>query len=257
MASGAGLEAALAAAEEQAAAALRTVAGMSRELKKARAAAAGGQMRDMRRAQEAAETLAGEAARAVSGLRREFRFDEQGHLASGGYTKELLGLAAEAGVTIVEEDNRLLCYPSVVRVLAGDAAIEVDKARDRRIRPSVVLRTLAARQARPARFKPEPFLASLLAAYELVVAQGGRAYDATVALTDVWSVLTLLPGQGREYTRQEFARDLYLLDQSGVSEVRGRTMSLPASTLTKKTTKVLSTVTMDGRQKLYSGISFS
>jgi hypothetical protein len=103
-------------------------------------------------------------------------------------------------VTIVEEDDRLLCYPSVVRVLAGDAAIEVDKARDRRIRPSVVLRTLAARQARPARFKPEPFLASLLAAYELVVAQGGRAYEATVALTDVWSVLTLLPGQGREYT---------------------------------------------------------
>lgn len=70
-------------------------------------------------------------------------------------------------------------------------------------------------------------------------------------------MLTLLPGQGREYTRQEFARDLYLLDQSGVTEVKGRTMRLPASTLTKKTTKVLSTVTKDGRQKLYSGISFS
>jgi len=245
------------AAEEQAAGALRTVAGMARELKKARAAAAGGQMRDLRRAQEAAETLAGEAAEAVSALRREFSFDEQAHLASGGYTKELLGLAAEAGLAIMEEDDRVLCYPSVVRVLPADAAIEIDKVRDRRIRPSAVLLTLQARQARPARFRPEPFLASLLAAYELVVAQRQRAYDATVALGDVWSVLTLLPGQGREYTRQEFARDLYLLDQSGVTEVKGRTMSLPASTLTKKTTKVLSTVTKDGRQKLYSGISFS
>ena len=257
MASGDGLEAALAAAEAQAATALKAVAAVTRELKKAKAAAVAGQVRDLRRAQEAAAVQAGEAGEAISALRSDFTFDEAAHLASGAYTKEVLALAAEAGVAIVEEDDRLLCYPSLVRVLPGDAAIEVDKARDRRIRPSVVVANLQARQGRPARFKPQPFLAALLDAYELVVAQQGRAFDATVALPDVWSVLTLLPGQAREYTRPEFARDLYLLDQSGVTEVRGRTVRLPASTLTKKGAKVLSTVTRDGRHKLYSGISFS
>ena len=31
-----------------------------------------------------------------------------------------------------------------------------------------------------------------------------------VRLLDVWSVLTLLPGQSRECSKQDFARDLYL-----------------------------------------------
>jgi hypothetical protein len=110
---------------------------------------------------------------------------------------------------------------------------------------------LAARQARPARFKPEPFLASPLAAYELVVAQRGRAYDATVAPGDVWSVLTLLPGRGREYTRQEFARDLYLLDQSGVTQVKGRTMSLPASTLRDLVLVIATEEYLDFQRKEY------
>ena len=114
-----------------------------------------------------------------------------------------------------EEDERLLCYPSLVRVLPGDAAVEVDRVRDRRLRPSVLVAALAAAQQRAPRFRPEPFLDSLYGAYRLVLAREGKAAGAVVRLVDVWSVLTLLPGQSRDYTKQEFARDLYLLDQSG------------------------------------------
>ncbi len=66
---------------------------------------------------------------------------------------------------------------------------------------------------------------------------------APAKLVDVHRVLTLLPGAARDYTRQEFARDMYLLDQSGVVDVKdGRRMSLPASALTRGG-GVLTTVT--------------
>jgi hypothetical protein len=71
-------------------------------------------------------------------------------------------------------------------------------------------------------------------------------------------VLTLLPGQGREYTKQEFARDLYLLDQSGVplTSRGGHRLRWSASTGTKGA-GVLTTVARGGQQQRYWGISFS
>ena len=79
-----------------------------------------------------------------------------------------------------------------------------------------------------------------------------------VRLIDVWAVLTLLPGQGREYTKQEFARDLYLLDHSGVTVALGggRRLRWSASTGTKGA-GVLTTVARGGQQQRYWGISFS
>ena len=75
-------------------------------------------------------------------------------------------------------------------------------------------------------------------------------------LVDVYAVLTLLPGSNREYTKAEFARDLYLLDQSGVTTTRdGRQLRLPASALTRSA-GVLVTVARSGQEKLYAGVSF-
>jgi hypothetical protein len=65
-----------------------------------------------------------------------------------------------------------------------------------------------------------------------------------------------MPGMARDYTKPEFARDVYLLDQSGiVTTRRGRRMSLPASALTRSA-GVLRTVTRTGQSKDYAGISF-
>jgi hypothetical protein len=117
---------------------------------------------------------------------------------------------------------------------------------------------LGAAQSRGPRFRPEPFLDSLRAAYELLVVREGKKADAVIRLIDVWSVLTLLPGQGREYTKQEFARDLYLLDQSGITVTprSGRRLRWSASTGTKGA-GVLTTVARGGQQQRYWGISFS
>ncbi len=251
-------ESALATAEEQAGATLRAAAAVTRELRKARAAAAGGQTRELRRGLEAAQGLATSLADAVGALRSGFDFDEGEYLASGSYAKELLAMAAARGVDMFEEDERLLCYPSLVRVLPDQAALEIDRRRERRLRPSVVVDLLGAAQRRGPRFRPEPFLDSLRAAYELVIARQGKKADAVVRLVDVWAVLTLLPGQGREYTKQEFARDLYLLDQSGITLAPrgGRRLRWSASTGTKGA-GVLTTVARGGQQQRYWGISFS
>ena len=69
-----------------------------------------------------------------------------------------------------ESDERILCYPAIVQVSAADATVVVDKKKDRRIRPSVVVRHLAALQQRPPKFKPEAFIETLAAAYDYVVA---------------------------------------------------------------------------------------
>lgn len=252
------LEGALAAAERQAEAALKAVGAATTQLRKARAAAKSGQLRELRRALSAAESLSTEVADSARELRASFDFDEQGYMSSGAYTKELLTAAGGAGLAMFEEDDRLMCYPSLVRVLATDSAVEVDKVRERRVRPSVLVGLLAAAQQRPPKFKPEAFLDSVRGAYELVVADGGKSPDAVVRLVDVWAVLTLLPGQAREYTKQEFARDLYLLDQSAVTTTprSGRQLRWSASTGTK-TSGVLTTVARSGQRQRYWGISFS
>lgn len=251
-----GLEATLASVQERVDAALRSAAVVVRELKRARAGAAHGQVRELRRALDAAVTATGNLAGAAEQARDAYDLDETAYLASGQYAAELLAAASERGVAMFAEDDRLLCYPSLLRVLPGDAAVEVDRRRERRLRPSVLLGLLGAAQVRPPRFRPEPFLESLAAAYALL-AERESTSEPVLRLDAVWQVLTLLPGQAREYVRPEFARDLYLLDQSGVSETRdGRVLRWHASTGTRGA-GVLTTVAKTGQQQRYWGVSFS
>ncbi len=250
-----GLGAALAAAQADAEAVIKAAGTVVRELKKARASALVGQVRELRRALSQAESLAAELAEQVARSRSAYDIDESEWLASGAYTKELLAAATQAGLSMFEEDGRLLCYPSLVRVLPGDLSIEIDRRRERRLRPSVVVDLLGKAQRAGPRFRPDPFLASLASAYDLVVAKQGKAGGAVVKLVDVYAVLTLLPGQARDYSLQEFARDLYLLDLSGATESGGRELRWAASTGTRQA-GVLSTVAQSGQQQRYWGISF-
>jgi len=250
-------EAALSLTQGKAEAALKSAGTVTRELRKARAAAANGQVRDLRRALEAAAGLADELRASAQQARDSFEIDESAYLASGEYAKELLAMAPERGVALYEEDERLLSYPSIIRFLPGDSVVEIDRKRERRLRPSVLLGLLAAAQQRPARFRPEQFLESLAAGYDLVVARGQKKADAVVRLVDIWDVLTLLPGQAKDYTRQEFARDLYLLDQSGAAKATdGRPLRWHASSGTRSS-GVLTTVARTGQQQRYWGVSFA
>lgn len=252
-----GLEGALARAEADVEAAARSAAGVTRELRRARSGAASGQVRDLRRALDSAAERVAELQRTVARARASYDVDEAELLASGAYAKELLTTADEAGVAMFEDDDRLLCYPSIVRLLPSDLALDIDRRRVRALRPSVVVAALERAQNAGPRFKPEPFLASVLAAYDLVLAREGKPAGAVVKLLDVYSVLTLLPGQARDYSKPEFTRDLYLLDQAGVTAAgsTGRELRWAASSGTRLS-GVLTTVARSGQQQLYWGISF-
>ena len=252
-----GLEQALERAESAVESAGRSAGALARELKRAKGAAATGQVRELRRAFDAAASLTRELQQAIDDAAGGYDVDEVELLADGGYAKELLAAATTAGVAMYEEDDRLLCYPSIVRVLPADLALEVDRRRIRGLRPSVVVAALQRAQNAGARFKPAPFLASLAAGYDLVVARQDKHSGAVVRLVDVYGVLTLLPGQSRDYTKAEFARDLYLLDQSGVTAVAssGRTLRFAASSGTR-TAGVLSTVARSGQRQHYWGVAF-
>ncbi len=252
------LEETLAATERAVDSALRSAAAVTRELRKALAGARNGQIREARKALAGAHAATTGLANETRALREEFDPDEQAYMASGGYVKELLAAAEARGVRIFEEEDRLLCYPSLLRVLPGDAAVEIDRVRERRIRPSVLVELLARTQDRAPRFNAEAFLDSLRAGYELIVASEGKKGDAVIRLVDIWSVLTMLPGQRGQYSKQEFARDLYLLDQSGVTRTarNSREVRWSASTGTKGS-GVLVSVARSGQRQHYWGVSFS
>jgi hypothetical protein len=255
--SGNRFEFALGAAQGDADAALKSASSLTRELRKARTAAGTGQVRELRRALSAAAEQAEGLSAAVQEALASFDMDENTYLGSGEYAKELLTLAEDCGLAMFEEDDRLLCYPSIVRIIPGESVIEIDRRRERRLRPSVLIALLSAAQQRPPKFRAEQFVESLASGYALVVAREGKKSGAVVRLVDIWSVLTLLPGQGKEYTRPEFARDLYLLDQSGVRESKdGGALRWHASSGTR-TSGVLTTVARTGQQQRYWGVSFA
>jgi len=254
----AGFEASFAAAQQAADAAAKAAAAVSRDVRNAAAKARTGQVRDLRRAIASAQASLAALSERVGTLSASFDLDEQALMAKGAYTAELLAAAQARGLAVFEEEDRLLCYPSLLRILPGDAAVEIDRVRERRIRPSVLVEALAATQESAPRFKADAFLDSLRAGYELVVAGEQKRPDAVVRLVDIWSVLTLLPGQRGQYSKQEFARDLYLLDQSGVTRTarNPRQVRWCASTGTKGS-GLLVTVARSGQRQYYWGIAFT
>jgi len=171
------------------------------------------------------------------------------------YTSELLEAARNENVQIEQRDEGLVAFPSIIRVLASDRALRINKKKVQAIRPSYVLKMLKAIQARKPRATPEAFLEVAHRAYRLLV---GEEYGRTVALKNIYDVLTLLPGSANGYDQTDFVRDLFLLDQSGVVKTRsGAICSLPASTGTKGTKGTFSFVSPNGEPVTYYGLRFS
>ena len=152
-----GLESALEALERDADAAVKTLTGALREAKKVKAAAAAGQLRDVQSGLEATSRLADASAHAARELRQSWSFDPHEHFANGGFTAEFLTLAAQEGLAAFESDERLLSYPAIVQISASDTTVLIDRTRERRVRPSVLVKTLKALQSRPPRFRAEAY----------------------------------------------------------------------------------------------------
>ena len=255
-----GLEKALRKAEADVEVALKAAANVTGVLRRYRTAARQGRIRELRAAGEAARRSLRTLDQEVANVAESWDFDEEAYLQSDDFVQELIEHGRRAGVAIYPEENRLFCYPALVRVLPTERAVLIDRTRERRLRPSVLVTLLRELQKRPPRFKATDFLESLHTAYQVAAEQkpGRLVGTPVVRLLDIYALLTMLPGLAREYSRQEFARDLYLLDESGETTTRaGARIEFHASTGARVRRGTLSLITQNGTEKQYYAISFT
>ena len=241
-------------------AALKVATRLIGALKGLQKAANEGDMRKLRSAPEAIRQGVVALEEQTNRLASSWDFDEEAYLRDGGYVKELLREARRQNLRMTLQDDRLYSYPLLIGVAPADRALKIDRKLERRIRPSLLVELLKRRQVQQPRFRTMPFLEALRSAYGIAVDRRSqeRRFGSVVPLRELYDLLTMFPGQNREYTLPEFTRDIYLLDQTGDLTARdGATAEFHASTGTKSEHGVLSIVTQTGAEKRYFGISFS
>jgi hypothetical protein len=252
-------ERAFADAERSAAAALKagnSIAAAARVLQKA---ALEGDITKLRRAAERLVSATEATRQDVANAKTAWPFseaEEKEYLAES-YEQELLEEGARAGLTIHSRDARLLVYPSIMQILPSELAVRVDRKKVTAIRPSHLVRTLLASQARRSSYRPERFLESLYSAYRIIV--GRKGIGEVIRLAQVYEAFTLQPGAAGDYGRGDFARDIFMLDRSGVTATRsGARFALPASTgLRGGGSNVFTFVAPDGEVVHYYGLRFT
>ena len=244
-------------AERAADAAAKAVASLHAATKQLKKAARDGDTAAIRRSSDRLALAVDAVRQEVVNARGSWPFDEQEEEAylRDGYETELLAAARAAGLRMDHRDGRLLAFPSIVRVQPADRSLRIDRKRVLAIRPSRVVATLKANQTRKSRFAPDRFLEALFRAYRLVAGPGGQG--STQALSDVYDAFTLLPGSAGDYGHSDFARDLFILDRSGLTRTKaGAAFSLPASTGTKGSRGTFTFVAPDGELVTYFGVRF-
>ncbi len=233
----------------------RIIATGSSQIRKSKRAAETGAIRDLELAVRELGTIAENLTTECEALRLLAAIDVHLWVRSGGYVQELIEQARDADLTIIESDQKLLCYPSIVQISAAEPAIVVDKKKDKGIRPSYVVAKLKERSLARVKFKADAFLSSLTRAYDLHIARNKRHPGSPVKLVELYDILTILPGS-RSYSKAEFARDVYLLDQSAELHTKDGRMLRFSSSATTRGAGLLETVAKGGQVKLYSAISF-
>jgi hypothetical protein len=185
--------------------------------------------------------------------------EETAYFADGAFTDELVAGAGASGLQVSVEEGTIVCYPSLVKVDPARRCVLIDRKPYRSVRPSSLVAHLKAVQARPPRFKAAQFLESLYSAWDHArfLRAGGRQPGTDVRVDHLYAALTIAPGSSKEYSKPEFGRDLYLLEQSGERLTRkGARIHFGRSTGTKSASGMITVVGEDGRRVDYSSVGF-
>lgn len=221
-------------------------------------AAADGNITGLRRAMASLKAATDTARQAADNALVAWRFNEEQEAAhlSDGYAEELLLIAEGAGLKMKQEGARLLVYPSVLRIQPGDRSLKIDRKAVRALRPSHLVALLKATQQKPPMFRGAQFLEALYEAYVMLTRNNHAPSGDIVLLTDIHKAFTLAPGA--DYSREEFARDLYLLSSNGPHETKGGLrVAFPASTGTRgSASRLLQTIDEHGGTTTFYGLRF-
>ena len=255
-------EAALTSTQADAEAGLKAANAATRALKNLVGAAKAGDITKLERGLEDAAASVQALREQLDNTREGWTFETAAYLELGMLGEEILAAARAAGLPAHEQDGRIFCYPVLVRVMPGERAVLFDRVKTRELRPSAVVARLERLRKQPPRFRPEAFVQKLYEVYLIQLereANGMRQLGGDgppVAVLRLYELLTLFPGQDKEYSKAEFTRDLYLVDRGGdtVSRDGKVEMSFHASTGTRRTP--LQIVDEDGRQRDYYAVSF-
>ncbi|MCY4103264.1 MAG: hypothetical protein OXG55_08405 [bacterium] len=259
------LEQAFAEVEREATAALDCTKKLQSLLRQLHKSSREGNVAALKRAQGGLLDAATELTGAIAGAADSWPFggEEDVEYLRQGYAAELRRVAAEHDLTIHEGDAQLICHPSTVRILPGERAVRIDRKKVSTIRPSHLVALLRENQKRPARSRPEPFLKALHDVYTELTPKPPRGAAAPAAgpvipLERIYKLLVSLPGSRRDYTRTDFARDIYQLETAGVTATKsGARVSFPASTGTRGPKGLFTFVGPDGREVKYYAIRFA
>jgi hypothetical protein len=230
--------------------------GLVSGLKRVRRAGRFGQVSEIVKGLDGLDARISDAQSAARELSGAWSFDSSSYIAEGRFLADLKAAAVEQNLAMFERDGRIYCFPLLLRVDANQSAVRVGRKIERRIRPSELVRLLAKAQKRPQRFREEAFLDLVWRAYRRLL---GREWNGTdpgrvLALVDIHDTLTLLPGA--DYPREEFARDLLLLDRRPDLRTRGGDrFEFPRGTTTKGI-KPLIVYDEQGAERVYYGIRF-
>lgn len=229
-------------------------------LKRAGKSVTTGDIRQLSRQIEATEAALAKLSDCVRKVEEGWEFDADSYFSDGDFIDDVMAEAGKRGVSIHEMDGRLFCYPCILKPLSSEYAVMIDKKREKRVRPSYLAELLHALQNKPVKFRPEAFLESLYSGYQILVEQKhGKKHmpGHEIPLVDIYKLLILLPGQNREYSRQEFARDIYLLDKSHIIVTKDNSrISFQGSTGTRSPSRCLRIITREGAEQIYFSISF-
>ena len=183
-----------------------------------------------------------------------FTADSEERYLKEQYADELLRGAEGMGVKIQRHDGQLIAYPFIIRVLPAERAVQLNRTKVSKLRPTKLLAKLKTAQTKKSRVNVQPFLEALYSAYALV----SGSDSGIVTLAKIYRTFTLLPNSSADYSRDDFARDLLTLDRSGITETKsGARFSLPASTGTKDSRDTFACAAPDGEVVTYYAIKFT
>ena len=228
------------------------IKALAAELRKFEDAAKKGNISAIRKAKEAVRSRFSELSEATK------RMDEADieSIARGigdqNHLEEVVKAATALGLKDLRiVKNAILSYPH--RVLFESATtyrLGYRVASD--LRPSVIAKALKEERDKASSIAPS-FLESLRAAYLLV---GKGQSGISVALSDIYNALTMLPTTKKTYSEADFIRDIGILDEVGPKVSKdGFRVSFPAST-SARMNRGYAAVNSKGHEVPYASLRF-
>ena len=196
-----------------------------------------------------------------------FQFDTSSYLNSkSGFHEDLLRAANEEKLYIsVSDEGKYFCYPITLTITPKESCLLIGKKKVYTLRPSHVIAFIKTMQSKKGPFNQRKLIDILYKCHSLAGKQicstgnfGAYSPNMNIPITDIYDILTIMPGSTKEYSAFDFAKDIHELtnNQSILTSDGHRLKCREASAGSRGKTKSITLVTKDGHEMRYTYLSF-